>query len=58
MAAEHEMMRKALGEKPRGIREADHLTQKEVAKATNAHVNYHARIERGEKTRLTTSCKI
>jgi len=49
MATEHEMMRKALGEKLRGIREAAHLTQKEVAEAAGVHVNYYARIERGEE---------
>jgi transcriptional regulator with XRE-family HTH domain len=43
------MMRKALGEKLRGIREAAHLTQKEVAEAAGVHVNYYARIERGEE---------
>jgi transcriptional regulator with XRE-family HTH domain len=43
------MMRKALGEKLRGIREAAHLTQKEVAEAAGVHINYYARIERGEE---------
>ncbi|MGH2638190.1 MAG: helix-turn-helix domain-containing protein [Rhabdochlamydiaceae bacterium] len=42
-------MHKALGEKFRGIREAAHLTQKEVADLANLHVNYYARIERGEE---------
>ena len=42
-------MRKKLGEKLRGIREAAHLTQKEVADRANVHVNYYARIERGEE---------
>lgn len=49
MATEHEIMRKKLGEKLRSIREAAHLTQKEVADHANVHVNYYARIERGEE---------
>lgn len=42
-------MRKQLGEKLRSIREAAHLTQKEVANLANVRVNYYARIERGEE---------
>ena len=44
---EHEKMRKELGEKIRGIRESQRLTQQEVADAAGMHVNYYARIERG-----------
>lgn len=46
---EHEKMRKELGEKLRSIREAARLTQQEVADAAGMHVNYYARIERGEE---------
>jgi transcriptional regulator with XRE-family HTH domain len=46
---EHEKIRKELGEKIRGIREAARLTQQEVADAAGMHVNYYARIERGEE---------
>ena len=49
MSTEHELMRKKLGEKLRNIREASRLTQKEVADAAGIHVNYYARIERGEE---------
>ncbi len=42
-------MRKVLGEKLRSIRETAHLTQQEVADASGMHVNYYARIERGEE---------
>jgi transcriptional regulator with XRE-family HTH domain len=49
MATEHEIMRKELGEKLRSIREAARLTQKEVAGLANVHVNYYARIERGQE---------
>ena len=42
-------MRKALGEKLRGTREATRMTQKEVAEVAGVHVNYYARIERGEE---------
>ncbi len=46
---EHETRRKELGEKIRSIREAARLTQQEVANAAGMHVNYYARIERGEE---------
>ena len=39
---------KKLGEKLRQVRESAHLTQADVAKAADVHVNYYARIERGE----------
>jgi transcriptional regulator with XRE-family HTH domain len=37
-----------LGEKLRQVREAAHLTQADVAESADVHVNYYARIERGE----------
>lgn len=49
MTTEHDKMRKKLGEKLRGIRETARLTQLEVAEAAGMHVNYYARIERGEE---------
>jgi transcriptional regulator with XRE-family HTH domain len=49
MSTDHEKLRKQLGEKLRSIREAARLTQKEVAEAAGLHVNYYARIERGEE---------
>lgn len=49
MTIDHEKMRKALGEKLRTTREVARLTQKEVADAADIHVNYYARIERGEE---------
>jgi transcriptional regulator with XRE-family HTH domain len=49
MTTGHDAMRKKLGEKIRGIREAAHLTQQEVADTAGMHVNYYARIERGEE---------
>ena len=49
MAIDHDLMRKKLGERLRSIREAAHLTQKDVADAAGMHVNYYARIERGEE---------
>lgn len=41
--------RKELGEKLRQVREAAGLTQVGVAKSAGMHVNYYARIERGEE---------
>jgi len=41
--------RKELGEKLRRVRESAGLTQAEVAKSASMHVNYYARIERGEE---------
>jgi len=46
---ESERARKALGEKLRKAREAAKLTQQEVATAADVHVNFYARIERGEE---------
>ena len=43
-----EMARKKLGEKFKNAREAIGLTQLNVAEKTGIHVNYYARIERGE----------
>jgi len=40
---------KALGEKFRTRREHAKLTQQEVADKADMHVNYYARIERGEE---------
>jgi transcriptional regulator with XRE-family HTH domain len=37
-----------LGEKLRQVREVMNLTQADVAKTADVHVNYYARIERGE----------
>lgn len=41
--------RKELGEKLRQVREHAGLTQAEVAEKADIHVNYYARIERGEE---------
>lgn len=40
--------RKELGEKFRSAREVAKLTQQQVADAANVHVNFYARVERGE----------
>lgn len=40
---------KQLGEKLRKVREHSGLTQAEVANKADIHVNYYARIERGEE---------
>ncbi|MEK7170889.1 MAG: helix-turn-helix transcriptional regulator [Patescibacteria group bacterium] len=40
---------KQLGEKLRKVREHSGLTQAEVAEKADIHVNYYARIERGEE---------
>lgn len=42
-------VRKELGEKLRKAREAARLTQLEVAQAAGVHVNFYARMERGEE---------
>lgn len=42
--------KKALGEKLRAAREKLGLTQAQVAEKAGIHVNYYARIERGEPT--------
>ena len=39
---------KSLGDKLRSARKKANLTQEEVADRTDMHVNYYARIERGE----------
>jgi len=44
----NESTRKELSEKLKRAREKANLTQLEVAKKTGMHVNYYARIERGE----------
>ncbi|HUD10362.1 MAG TPA: helix-turn-helix transcriptional regulator [Candidatus Saccharimonadales bacterium] len=44
-----EQLRKELGEKLRKVREDARLTQQQVADAADMHVNYYARIERGEE---------
>ncbi len=41
-------IKKELGEKLKKAREEEKLTQEEVSKKTGIHVNYYARIERGE----------
>lgn len=41
--------RKELGDKLRRVREDLGLTQAEVAEKADLHVNYYARIERGEE---------
>lgn len=46
--SQSEKIRKELGEKLKAAREKAELTQEEVSKKTGIHVNYYARIERGE----------
>ena len=46
---EQDGKRKALGETLRKAREAAKLTQLEVAKVAKVHVNFYARMERGEE---------
>ncbi len=46
---EFERARKALGEKLLRARGKSHMTQQEVADAADVHVNYYARIERGQE---------
>ena len=46
---EQAKVRKELGEKLRKAREAAKLTQLEVATAAGVHVNFYARMERGEE---------
>lgn len=41
--------RKELGDKLRSVREKAKLTQAHVAAQADVHVNYYARIERGEE---------
>ena len=46
---ESERTRKALGERLRQAREKAKLTQLDVATAAGVHVNFYARMERGEE---------
>lgn len=46
---EQAKVRKALGEKLRKARESAKLTQLDVATAAGVHVNFYARMERGEE---------
>lgn len=46
---EQEKARKELGEKLRQARLAAKMTQQEVATAADVHVNFYARVERGEE---------
>ncbi len=48
---EHEFQkaREELGKKLRKIRENKKFTQSDVAESANIHMNYYARIERGEE---------
>jgi len=60
--ASEEQAKKDLGEKLRQAREAAKLTQAEVATKAGVHVNYYARIERGEEnpsyTKLQSIMKV
>jgi transcriptional regulator with XRE-family HTH domain len=46
---EFDRARKALGETLRQAREKTQLTQQDVADEADMHVNYYARIERGQE---------
>jgi len=46
---EQEKARKELGDKLRQARETAKMTQQEVATAADVHVNFYARVERGEE---------
>lgn len=46
---EQEKARKELGEKLRQARESAKMTQQEVATTAGVHVNFYARVERGEE---------
>lgn len=46
---EQAKVRKTLGEKLRKARESAKLTQLDVATAAGVHVNFYARMERGEE---------
>jgi len=48
-SGEQDKARKVLGEKLRRARETAKLTQQEVATAAGVHVNFYARMERGEE---------
>lgn len=47
--SKNEKSRKELGEKLKNAREKACLTQAEVAVKAGVHVNYYARVERGEE---------
>jgi len=50
MTAKHnDEIFKGLGSRLKGEREKSKMTQSEVAQAAGIHVNYYARIERGEE---------
>lgn len=49
MASSEEDARKVLGETLRKAREVAKLTQAQVAEQAGVHVNYYARMERGEE---------
>jgi len=46
---EQEKARKELGERLRQARELAKMTQQEVATSAGVHVNFYARVERGEE---------
>lgn len=46
---EQAQARKELGEKFRAARETAKMTQQQVADAAAVHVNFYARVERGEE---------
>lgn len=48
VSKQSDKIRRELGNKLREARAKANLTQAEVAKRTDMHVNYYARIERGE----------
>lgn len=48
-SSDHEKARRLLGSKLREAREKANLTQQDVADASDMHVNYYARIERGQE---------
>ena len=66
MTAKHnEDIFKGLGDKVKGYRDKANLTQAKVAELAGIHVNYYARIERGEEnptyeilTKIKTALKI
>jgi transcriptional regulator with XRE-family HTH domain len=66
MTAKHnENIFKGLGDKLKGYRDEAKLTQAKVAELASIHVNYYARIERGEEnptyeilTRIKAALKI
>ncbi len=46
---EDKKARKEMGEKMKSVREKKNLTQAQVALDAGVHVNYYARVERGEE---------